>query len=256
MNQLLQDGPRQGGPAGGLRRALTAWVIVLVQTLPAPAQSATSFDTGLTPEKAAATAPAAENAVKTAAPDAAPPAATAVDPGTSSRYAGADVAAYVAPRVAALAIHQRTTDPFGHQRDPDAKPIERKPVVAAATPAAAQSAAAPAVPFAEIIRQVAITAVMPSQKRFLVGTRTISEKDRFPITFLNKTIMVEVTEVTARQVTFLNLETGVTASNRLSILPPGMSRGKSPALPAGMEVPGQIAPLRIGANVPADPAPR
>jgi hypothetical protein len=82
-------------------------------------------------------------------------------------------------------IGLRTTDPFGHQRDPDAKPIERKPVIAAATPAAAQSAPAPAVPFSEIVRQVAITAVMPSQRRFLVGTRTISQNDRFPITFLN-----------------------------------------------------------------------
>jgi len=256
MNHL-QDGPRAGAAAGSLRRVLTACALVLAQALPAPAQTAESFDTGFID---GAPAPAKEAAANSTAPNAAQPAAAAAtteaDRGTPSRYAGADVAGYVAPRVAALAIHRRTTDPFGHQRDPDAKPIERKPVIAAATPAAAQSAAAPAVPFSEIIRQVAITAVMPAQRRFLVGTRTISQNDRFPITFLNKTIMVEVTEVTARQVTFLNLDTGVTASNRLEIMPAGMTRGKAAALPAGMESPGQIAPLQIGANVPADPAPR
>jgi hypothetical protein len=168
---------------------------------------------------------------------------SSIDP-NQSRYAGADLDAYISPRAAAFAILNRETDPFGHPQDPDAKPVERAPVVAAA----AQAVEEVRIPFAEIIRQVTISAVMPAQKQFLVGTRAISESDRFPIRFKGKDIDVEVTEVTSRQVTFRNLETDETASSVLDLLPEGMSKGGGRMTPPGMTSTSPTAPLQVGSS--------
>jgi len=161
-----------------------------------------------------------------------------------SRFAGADLDAYLSQRAASFAIRNRQDDPFGHPQDPDSKPVERAPVVAAA----AQPAPEIKVPFGEIIRQIAISAVMPAQKQFLVGTRSISENDRFPIEFKGSEIEVEVIEVTSRQVTFRNLETDETASSVLDLLPEGMSKGGGRMTPPGMTSISPNAPLQVGST--------
>jgi hypothetical protein len=107
-------------------------------------------------------------------------------------------------------------------------------------------AATPPAPFSEVIDEIVITAVMPGQKRFLVGMREFSQYDRFEMSFRGKRIPVEVTSVTSREVSFRNLETDEVASSRLELLPPGMSRGNPTIVPAGMDPAGPDAPLQIG----------
>ena len=89
--------------------------------------------------------------------------------------------------------------------------------------------------FADIIRLIIVTTIMPGEKRFLVGTRSFAQGDHIPLTFRNKQIRVEVTQVTSHQITFRNLENGEIASRKLDMLPAGMTPGLR-----GISAPGMV----------------
>ena len=156
-----------------------------------------------------------------------------------ARYAaGGDIDGYIKSLADTFSIGSRTTDPFGQLQDPEAKPASLRPVVQNAAPAE------PATPFTSIVPLIQITTVMAREKRFLVGSRSIAEGEQFPINYQGKIISVLVTEVSANQIEFRNVETGETASQKLNALPPGMIPGKN--LPApGMSPAGANTPLEI-----------
>jgi hypothetical protein len=208
-----------------LRQLVAGVAMAVLLAAPAGAQSAANFDVEAFGAEATAQ-PAPDD--KSGQPSA-------------SRYAGADLQQYTTARAATLAMAGRTTDPFGYFQDPQAKVPEKKPVLAAAAPAAE-----PPVALAEIVRLIEISAVMPKERQFLVGTRMISLHDRLPVTYRNKNYELEVVEVSSRQVTFRNGTTGETASSRLHMLPAGMSRGGGGAPAPGMTASGKNAPLRLG----------
>ena len=181
--------------------------------------------------------PTAPKAKAEAASQAANPTEPAIQP---TRYVGEDVSAYVATILPTLAIRSSETDPFGQYQDLDAK------AAAAATAKAVRTTSnEPTVPFAEIISLIQINTVMSGEKRFLVGSRSFSEGDQFPLNFRGNPIRIQVVEVSSRQIQFKNLETGESAVHRLNLLPAGMTAGQSGITAPGMAPSGKNAPLEI-----------
>ena len=159
---------------------------------------------------------------------------------TPSRYAGKDTKAYVDAFASRLSMRERASDPFGQLQDPDAKPVV-KPTVAKA---ARRPTAEPPVTLSDIVSRIEITTIMPKDKRFYVGGRSIGQGDKVPITFRNKQIKTEVTEVSARRIVFRNLDTGETGIRQLDMLPPGILWGT-------LKTPG-IAPTKANAPLEID----
>lgn len=189
----------------------------------------------------------AQSAAKTSKPQAK---STGPISNTPSRLIGpAELNAYLESISSALLIRGRKTDPFGQFQDLDAKPIPKAPV------AGPLKRAAPilATPFPEIIRMIVVTTIMPGEKRFLIGTRSIKQGDQIPITFHGKQLHVQVTEVTSHQIGFRNSDTGEIALRKLDMLPPGMTPGNHQVVAPGMVADRLNSPIDLDAGSSASP---
>ena len=213
--------------------AITCGLVLALGTL-APGQSAKSFDTKtLTPA-----APAAKKE-KSAAPSPQEPVTVSATP---SRYVGeADLAAHVESLASMFAIRGQATDPFGQLQDPNAKPIVKTTVAKASR----RIAPIQATPFSDIVRLLQVTTIMPKEKRFLVGTRSIKQGDSIPLAFRGKNIRVEVTSVSSSQIDFRNLESNETASLKLNLLPVGMTPGTRGISAPGMVIDRPNSPIEL-----------
>lgn len=211
------SGPTQGKGRGCLAAGAAAiCALLLCTTAPARSQSATSVQ-----------APAPPAAVTREMP--AP--ATPLDITTPSRLvAPQEIATYVGSISSTFSMRGRETDPFGQLQDPDAKPIIKPTLARPSRPVQMQ-----ATPFADIVRMIVISTIMPGEKRFLVGTRSVAQGDTLPLNFRGKLIRVQITGVTSREIGFRNLESGETAVRKLDMLPAGMSQGSS-----GISAPGMV----------------
>lgn len=159
-----------------------------------------------------------------------------------SRYIGTETDAYILTLSSRLAAASRTTDPFGQLQDPAAKPTATK----VAKPTLNKPAAGPAAkPFGEIVKQIRVTTVMPSEKRFLVGTRSLGTGDSFPLVAQGRRYQVKIVEVSAERIVFRDLDSSEDGELRLDVMPEGMSRGIRGVLAPGMEAPKADAPLEI-----------
>lgn len=186
-----------------------------------------------------ATAARPANSAPTAAPDPnAPP---------PSRYAGADIDAYVANLIGQFEIRNRATDVFGQLQDPNAKPVV-KPTVA--RKAVKRFTSEPSKPLSSIVAQIEVTTVMPKSKRFLVGNRSIAQGEKLTLSHRGKQIQTQVMEVSSRQIVFKELETGELAVRQLKILPQGMTPGTRGITAPGMSPADSNPPLEVG-NSPA-----
>lgn len=204
--------------------------LAFIMMLPAPAQSAANFKIQA-PKAAVAKA-------GSPAPNAKPAQILA------SRYVTAEeLPSYVNSLSEILTIRKRETDPFGQYQDPDAKPVI-KPTVAKIK----RFAPAQATPFADIVRLIKVTTVMPSDKSFLIGTRTIKQGDRIPLSFRGKSIKVEIAAVTSRAIEFRNLDNGEHASVSLNLLPVGMTPGNDGITAPGMVADRPDAPINLDAD--------
>ena len=208
--------------------------LAMILASPAHSQSANNF-------KAAAPEPAVLVKPKAA------PASPAVAPGPvntlPSRYVGeADLEPYIASLTAIFSMRQRDTDPFGQLQDPNAKPVIKNPVASSTR----RIAPIQATPFSEIIRLIKVTTIMPGERRFLIGTRSIKEGDSIPLVFRGKAINVEVTSVRSHQIDMRNIDNGETASLKMSLLPAGMTPGTR-----GISAPGMV-PDRPNAPIDLD----
>jgi hypothetical protein len=206
--------------------------LLILGTMPSPAQSAEGFDTsGLAPAEPAPAKPAAR-------PDPLPASAD-LEP---SRYAGDEIGPYVNELTTRLSIRQRATDPFGRYQDPDYKAPEPERM---ANPSPTQrTKLEPPTPFADII--AAITVNMVKSQQFLIADRTFTVKDIFPIQLPSgKIVKVQVMAVSSSRIDFRNVETGETASRRLDLRPPGMTRGVGTLSAPGVQPGGADAPLQI-----------
>ncbi|MBC7979086.1 MAG: hypothetical protein H7Y36_00815 [Armatimonadetes bacterium] len=167
-----------------------------------------------------------------------------------SRFAGQDIDPYIAARAAVFSMRDRDTDPFGLSQDPDAKPVVRKLV---SNMPGKRQAALPPVPLAEIVKLIHVTTVMPSEKKFLVGTRAFSKSDEFPLIFQGKTLRMKVIEVSSKRIGFRNLDTGETAAIEMGMLPPGMMAGDDQLRPPGMVTPLENMPLTLESGQAINP---
>ncbi len=176
-------------------------------------------------------------------PPAAPDAAA-----SSSRFRLADVDAFIKDRAAAFDIASRATDPFGLCQDPAAAPPRPK----ITSTVAGKFVHIPPVPFADVVGALEVTAVMPLQQRFLVGSRMIKLGDRFPIHYRDKSITVQVTNVSGRRIDFRNLKTGESAALALDVLPHGMRRdGRAAQGPPGLARDNPSAPIEVDVATPS-----
>lgn len=160
-----------------------------------------------------------------------------------SRFAGKDMAAYTLARAAVFSMVKRETDPFGLNQDPSLKPAPKK--ISNQLPEK-RLAALPPTPLSDIVKLIRVTTIMPGEKKFLVGVRTFSEGDEFPLLFQSKRMRMKVTEVSAKKIIFKNLDNGEQASLETGMLPPGMIAGKGTMRPAGMVSPVDDLPLDLG----------
>lgn len=148
-----------------------------------------------------------------------------------SRYAGLDVDAYLEALSASFAMRTRARDPFGRHQDPNFKapePAVSKPTIAKYKPK-------PVTPFPQIVEAIPITAIIPSQGKFLVGNRTCRVGERIHLTGGDsESLTVHVVEIAANRVTFRHGVTNETADHVLKILPGGMIRGGGEDPPAGV----------------------
>lgn len=215
-------------------RSSLRWVLSCVPTLllalPLHAQSASSL-----PSKPAAAKPAT----------AAAPAAT-TDPvlKTPSRHISPDaLPGYTQAISTILSIRSRATDPFGQLQDPNAKPII-KPTIASTKRVAPMQAT----PFADIVRLIKVTTIMPGERRFLIGNRSVKQGDRIPLAFRGKSIAVEVASVSSDRIQFRNLENGETAELSLRMMPPGMKPGNDGIHAPGMTPDNPNAPIDLDGN--------
>ncbi len=166
-----------------------------------------------------------------------------------SRYAGQDTTPYTSAISSLFSIAKRVTDPFCQPQDPNAKPIIRpnnKTITRRTT------TAEPAKQLSNIVGQIPITTIMPREKRFLVGSRSISEGESLTLNHQNKLIHTKVAEVSSGRIVFINTETGEQAVRTLSLLPAGMTPGQSQITPAGMLRNQLNAPLEIGSATDAN----
>ncbi len=203
------------------------------------AQSPGNFDTRtFTPDSG----PAGQTAAKPAPQEHGP---VSTDP--SRLIAPAELQSYLDSQASVFLIRGRARDPFGQNQDPDAKPV----VKASAPLAVRRSAQAIATPFADIVRLLVVTTIMPGEKRFLVGTRSFKQGDVMPLNFRNKQINALITEVTSRQISFHNQASGEKAVRKLDMLPAGMTPGSHQITAPGMVADRPDAPIDLEA---ADPA--
>ena len=175
-------------------------------------------------------------------------AAGPISPLPSRNVGASDMQSYVESIASIFQIRERERDSFGQSQDPDAKPVIK--VAPEQKPKRPQPVLA--VQFAEIIQKIVVTTIMPGEQRFLIGTRSVKRGDHLPLSFRGKQIRVQVTEVTAQQIGFRNLDTGEAAFRKLDMLPAGMTPGIN-----GITAPGMIAD-RVNAPIElesGDPSP-
>jgi hypothetical protein len=234
-SKVKNSNPSAGSTAPGTG-SLTAFMMALTASA-ALAQSAANFDTqALAPEDSGPAAAKAEKAEKPIVKEV-PPANT-----TPSRQIGpAELEAYVTSLATIFSSRERATDPFGQLQDPDAKPVIKTPVASATK----RIAPVQATPFADIVQLITVTTIMPGEKRFLVGTRSIKQGDQIPLEFRGKRISVQITEVTSQRIGFKNLDNGETASRKLDMLPVGMTPGNRGISAPGMTLDQPDAPIAL-----------
>ena len=218
----------------------------------ASCQSLDSLEPAASTRNAASTTPADSSLPSTPASQTAPP-LDPVEPGPvdarPSRYVGEEIADYTRSIAAVFAIRSRAIDPFGQFQDPDAKPAE-KPVIQRTAQRAAPEIV---VAFADMLRNLEITTIMPGEQRFLVGSQWYKRGAILNLSYRGKNLRVQVVEVTARRIQFRNLDTGEIASRALDLLPAGMSTGQGGIRAPGMVPSGTNDPIILE---PDSPEPR
>ena len=163
-----------------------------------------------------------------------------------------DLDTYLESLAAILSLRDRATDPFGQLQDPNAKPV----VKATATKTVRHVAQVQATPFSDIVRLIKVTAVMPRDKCFLLGSRTIKQGDHLNLAFHGKSIRVAVATVNSQQIEFLNLDNNESAAVKLNMLPAGMSRGTHAITAPGMTADRPDTPIELdSATTPTDKLP-
>lgn len=159
----------------------------------------------------------------------------------SRQISSAELGAYVESVSLVFLSKKRAFDPFGQPQDPDAKPVTKK--IADGAPKRIMPTLA--TPFPEIVEKIVVTTIIPREKCFLVGTQSFKQGDQVPLVFRGKKIRAQVIEVTSRQIVFLNLDSGESATRKLDLLPAGMTSGQQKDPAPGMTQDHSAIPIEL-----------
>ncbi len=160
----------------------------------------------------------------------------------SSSHISADmIEPYIQGQTAQFVINTRKMDPFGQVQDPSVKKVVKEN-----TTGPRRFKPIKPTSFSDVISRIKVNTIMPSENKFLIGTRSFKKGDQFPIAHRGKKLTVEVVEVTATNIDFENVSTGEIASVKLNMLPAGMESGTAGILAPGMEQDDNSAPLQLG----------
>jgi hypothetical protein len=164
---------------------------------------------------------------------------------TASRFVKeSELTPYLTTISTTFSMRGRPSDPFCLLQDPSAKPV----IKASVTKSSRRTAPIQATPFSDILKRIKVTTIMPKEQRFLIGTRSVKQGDRIPLAFRGKTIHVEITSVTSREIEFRNLDNGESAALKLNILPVGMTPGSRTLTAPGMTPARPDAPIELDAS--------
>lgn len=151
----------------------------------------------------------------------------------------AELQDYLQRVASSLPMAVRERDPFGTYQDPEAAkaaiPVAREitPTHRAATP------------LEDIINAISIGAIMPAEKRFLVGSRIIQLNQEFSVTYSGRPYRLRAEEIGSRRILFRNIENNDTASRDFNTMPSGMRRGGAATGVPGMSSASPDAPIQL-----------
>lgn len=157
-----------------------------------------------------------------------------------TRLIDGDVSKHVDMLRARLAISTQERGPFGLFQKPG-----KEPVKAFVSPA--KKLRTVVIPFDAVVDALTIAAVMPSDKMFMVGSRSLRVGQTLPLVAGGRTFRTRVEHVRSDQIGFRNLEDNEMAVKRLDLLPDGVSAGGGKLTPQGV-IPsngGSAEPLQV-----------
>lgn len=139
-----------------------------------------------------------------------------------SRYAGLDLGNYVQALSSSFSMRSRDIDPFARHQDPTFKRPQPRPPKGRPKPTTKE----PVIPFSEVLARINITAVMPSQQKFMVKGNSFRVGDRIKLDVgKDKHIPVHVIAIKQGSVSFRHGITGETSDLSLWKRPNGMTPG-------------------------------
>lgn len=118
---------------------------------------------------------------------------------------------WLAEMRASLPIAHRARGPFGFVQNPSA-PVAKKEKAPERSDA-----------FLNAIGAIKVTAVLPADDKFVVGSREFREGDVLPVIRGSRQFNVKVVTVTLDSILFLNVDTGEYVKRNMNTLPKGMS---------------------------------
>ncbi len=135
-----------------------------------------------------------------------------------------------------LPMASRKIGPFGMSQDPNVQVAQK-----------ANTKAKPGA-FLNAIKAIKVNAVVPSEKKFIIGSREFHAGDAFPVIRGQRQFNLKIVSVRSDHIIFKNVDTGEHVRRNLNALPPGVRRDSSI-----LSVPGVIpankkddSPLHLG----------
>mgnify|MGYP001814717330 CR=1 FL=1 len=133
-------------------------------------------------------------------------------PHSAKNLDGDEKLAWIADMRTKLPITSREIGPFGMAQDPDAavvKPQQLKRKTGA---------------FLNAIAAIKVNAVMPSDRKFVIGAREVEVGDAFPVISGQRQFNIKIIAVKSDYITFKNVDTDEYVKRNLNTLPQGITR--------------------------------
>ncbi len=137
---------------------------------------------------------------------------------TPTRLIIGDVDEHLVALRAKLAINSQERGPFGFLQNPDEEQVPLFNIPEKVVKSVD-------IPFTTVINSLSISAVMPSEGRFMVGARELRVGQVLPLEAGGKMLRIRIEAVKTSEVVFRNLADNTLATKRLDLLPDGVRPG-------------------------------
>ncbi len=141
-----------------------------------------------------------------------------------------------------LPIVKRSKGPFGLLQNLSAPVVKKR-----AAPVRSDA-------FAKAIQAIKVTAVLPADDKFFIGSREYVEGQVLPVIHGRRQFNVQIISVALNNILFKNLDTGERVTRKMDVLPQGMSRDGSIEAVKGITRPrdGKATPLNLDESFSSD----